>query len=113
MVSLAEGLVTYSIPMLTLVCLFADNETVLEIVSLGAGLGKPAQTLLLRICLPSSPFEAVPVKVLKLQYFSSFRTVTNIVIPEDMSLSLALAVDILIAGSLSIYLHNRRSGLPR
>ncbi|KAF5327117.1 hypothetical protein D9619_004726 [Psilocybe cf. subviscida] len=65
---------------------------ILELIRFGAGL-------------------SVPIIALQLQFFSVFHTVPKIIVPQDMSLSLSTAIDILIAGSLSIYLHTSKSGM--
>jgi len=67
--------------------------SVVDRVSIGAGL-------------------AVTAIAVQLQFFSSFLTVRKLVVLEDINLSLAMVVDIMIAGSLSIYLHIRKSGIP-
>jgi hypothetical protein len=67
--------------------------TILQLVGVGTGL-------------------AVPFMAMQLHFFSSFLTVRTLVVLEDINLSLAMVVDILIAGSLSIYLHTSKSGIP-
>jgi len=51
---------------------------------------------------------SVTVRAFQLKYWAEFATIVNIV---DASLSLAVAIDVLIAASLSYYLHTSRSGI--
>ncbi|KAF5328061.1 hypothetical protein D9619_013659 [Psilocybe cf. subviscida] len=54
---------------------------------------------------------AVPIRALQLQYFSLFWTLSETVIPQDLGLASAVVVDVLIASSLTIYLHNSKTGI--
>ncbi|KAF8960009.1 hypothetical protein BDZ97DRAFT_2060841 [Flammula alnicola] len=54
---------------------------------------------------------SVPIMALKLQLFQDFHTLPEIVVPQDVSLSLSTAIDVIIAGSLSFYLHFSRTGI--
>jgi hypothetical protein len=66
--------------------------------------------IVLLACAHAALGIVIPVKSFELQYFAAFSKNTVIV---DSSLALAVATDVLIATSLSYYLHTSRSGVKR